>query len=90
MLVGVDFFFFIRGTICEAGAEKLETWTASPGREEPGGASPGAVAGQLRSGSGAGANARALLAGMHPTPAVCGTPRDLTYAIIREIENFDR
>ncbi|CAN0388401.1 unnamed protein product, partial [Ectocarpus fasciculatus] len=27
---------------------------------------------------------------MHPTPAVCGTPRDVTYSVIGEVEGFDR
>jgi menaquinone-specific isochorismate synthase len=27
---------------------------------------------------------------MHPTPAVCGEPKDIALKIIRENENFDR
>lgn len=36
------------------------------------------------------AQGRVLLREMNPTPAVCGDPRDETYAIIGEIEGFDR
>ena len=32
---------------------------------------------------------RALLE-MHPTAAVCGKPRDVTYPVIGEVEGFDR
>ncbi|CAM9180863.1 unnamed protein product, partial [Discosporangium mesarthrocarpum] len=31
-----------------------------------------------------------LLAALHPTPAVCGKPSDVTYRVIREVEGFDR
>jgi menaquinone-specific isochorismate synthase len=31
-----------------------------------------------------------LVRALHPTPAVCGTPRDLALAFIREHEGFDR
>lgn len=31
-----------------------------------------------------------LAAALHPTPAVCGTPRDPASAVIRELEPFDR
>ncbi len=40
-----------------------------------------------RGGVGAG---RALLEEMHPTAAVCGKPRDVTYSVIGEVEGFDR
>lgn len=33
---------------------------------------------------------RALLQEMHPTAAVCGKPRDVTYPVIGEVEGFDR
>lgn len=33
---------------------------------------------------------KCLLAELHPTPAVCGNPRNVTYAAIREMEGFDR
>ena len=33
---------------------------------------------------------RALLEEMHPTAAVCGKPRDVTYSVIGEVEGFDR
>lgn len=36
------------------------------------------------------AQGRALLREMNPTPAVCGDPRDVTFAIIGDIEGFDR
>lgn len=32
----------------------------------------------------------ALLTGLHPTPAVCGTPREAAYAFIQEVEPFAR
>lgn len=41
-------------------------------------------------GGGAGGAGRSLLREMHPTPAVCGTPRDVTYSVIGEVEGFDR
>jgi menaquinone-specific isochorismate synthase len=31
-----------------------------------------------------------LVAALHPTPAVCGVPRDLAFATIAELEGFDR
>jgi menaquinone-specific isochorismate synthase len=31
-----------------------------------------------------------LVRALHPTPAVCGTPRDLALAFIRAHEGFDR
>ena len=37
-----------------------------------------------------GATALELLAALHPTPAVCGYPRDPARAILREAETFDR
>lgn len=40
-------------------------------------------------GGGVGAG-RALLKEMHPTAAVCGKPRDVTYPVIGEVEGFDR
>lgn len=36
------------------------------------------------------ANALQLACAIHPTPAVCGTPRDAADALIRSIEPFDR
>lgn len=33
---------------------------------------------------------RGLLQEMHPTAAVCGKPRDVTYPVIGEVEGFDR
>jgi isochorismate synthase len=35
-------------------------------------------------------NALKIAADLHPTPAVCGFPRQPAYAAIKEIENFDR
>ncbi|MFN2581665.1 MAG: isochorismate synthase MenF [Candidatus Dormibacteria bacterium] len=35
-------------------------------------------------------DALSLAAALHPTPAVCGTPRDAALARIRELEPFDR
>lgn len=35
-------------------------------------------------------NALKIAAELHPTPAVCGFPRQPAYAAIKEIENFDR
>ena len=35
-------------------------------------------------------NALELVAALHPTPAVCGTPREVANALIRELEPFDR
>lgn len=35
-------------------------------------------------------NALQLACAIHPTPAVCGTPREAAHALIREIEPFDR
>jgi isochorismate synthase len=35
-------------------------------------------------------NALELVAALHPTPAVCGTPRDVAQAVIAELEPFDR
>lgn len=37
-----------------------------------------------------GATGMSLLREMHPTPAVCGKPRDVTYRVIGEVEGFDR
>lgn len=45
--------------------------------------------GSRRGGGWTGAG-RALLEEMHPTPAVCGKPRDVTYPVIGEVEGFDR
>ena len=35
-------------------------------------------------------NALELVAALHPTPAVCGTPREVAQALIAELEPFDR
>ena len=35
-------------------------------------------------------NALELVAALHPTPAVCGTPREVADALIAELEPFDR
>ncbi len=35
-------------------------------------------------------NAVELVAALHPTPAVCGTPQDVARATIAELEDFDR
>lgn len=35
-------------------------------------------------------DALSLAAALHPTPAVCGTPRDTALELIRELEPFDR
>ena len=46
-----------------------------------------AVRGRLRPGA---PDALTLAAALHPTPAVCGTPRDASLSLIRDLEPFDR
>ena len=59
----------------------MPTTAASAAEEE---------ASQQAEGSRCMAQGRALLREMNPTPAVCGDPRDVTYAVIGDIEGFDR
>jgi isochorismate synthase EntC len=44
----------------------------------------------IAGGVGDGEDILSLVEALHPTPAVCGRPREAAYASIREAERFDR